>query len=90
MRIEDGNATCVFTHIREKSEARQEKQASEQRARQARHAFRQAGKVASWSVGSRALVVSAAAKGRNRGGGMGEGEGERGRRRSGYHRKMEP
>ena len=66
-----------YTHKR-KERARQEasERASEQ-GKQGMQAFRQAGKVASWSVGSRALVVSAAAKGRNREeGGMGS---ERGR-----------
>ena len=64
-----------FYSQKRKERARQEKQASEQ-GKRGMQAFRQAGKVASWSVGSRALVVSAAAKGRNREGGMGSERGK--------------
>ena len=68
---------AFFTH-KEKRAKQGKKRASEQGKQ-----GMQAGKVASWSVGSRALVVSA--RGRN----PEWGKGERGRR-SGYHRKMEP
>ena len=77
-----------YTQKRKERAKQEASERASERGKQGMQAFRQAGKVASWSVGSRALVVSAA-KGRNREGGMGEGEKERGRR-SGYHRKMEP
>ena len=80
MRIEDGNTTCVFTHKREKSQARQEaSERASERARQARHAGIQAGRQGRFVVGwvSRACGLGGGERPESGRGNGGRGRGKR-------------